>query len=50
MCNIIQDGDTALHDAARNGHTETVDCLISAGADKNIANKVSQYVVFSVFN
>ena len=43
---LIQNGDTALHRAARWGHTETVECLVSAGADRNITNKVSQYVVF----
>ena len=40
MCILIQDGNTALHKAAWEGHTETVDCLVSAGADVNVANKV----------
>ena len=51
MSILIQDGDTALHNAAYTGHTETVDHLVSAVADVNITNNVSQYVVFMyVFN
>ena len=46
MCVLIQEGDTALHKATRWGHTKTVEHLASAGADTNITNKVSQYVVF----
>ena len=44
MCILIQDGDTALHDAANGGYTETVNQLVSVGADINIINNVSQYV------
>ena len=51
MSILIQYGDTALHCAAFEGHTETVDHLVSAGADVNITNDVSQYIVFMyVFN
>ena len=51
MSILIQGGNTALHRAALMGQTETVDHLVSAGADVNITNNVSQYVVFMyVFN
>ena len=46
MSILIQNGNTALHDAAYEGYTEIVDHLVSAGADVNITNNVSQYVVF----
>ena len=46
MSILIQEGNTALHDAAYWGRTETVDHLVSAGANVNITNNVSQYVVF----
>ena len=46
MSILIQGGDTPLHDAAYMGYTETVDHLVSAGANVNITNNVSQYVVF----
>ena len=41
MCIVIQGGDTAVHGAASEGFTETVDHLVSAGADVNITNNVS---------
>ena len=43
ICGVysLQVGDTALHLAAYFGHTETVDQLVSVGADVNISNKVS---------
>ena len=41
MCALKQDGDTALYRAMYNGHTETVDYLLSVGADLNITNNVS---------
>ena len=41
MCILKQGGDTALNDAAMNGHTEIVEYLSSAGADLNIAGNVS---------
>jgi ankyrin repeat protein len=36
----VQDsnGDTALHDASRFGHTEVVKALLAEGAEKNIKN------------
>ena len=40
MCILIQYGDTALHNAADEGHVEIVDHLVSAGADMNITNEV----------
>ena len=46
MSILIQEGDTPLHSAAYWGNTETVDHLVSAGANVNITNNVSQYVVF----
>ena len=46
MSILIQEGDTPLHVAAYMGCTETVDHLVSAGANVNITNNVSQYVVF----
>ena len=45
VCILIQDGDTALHRAARRGNTEIVDQLVSAGADVNIINNVSFLLV-----
>ena len=47
MCILIQDGDTALHKAAKEGKTECVDHLLSAGADVTITNNVSQYVILN---
>lgn len=42
MCrSVIQDGKTALHWAARHGHTAIVQVLLDAGADVNIKSKVS---------
>ena len=46
---LIQDGDTALHTAVRWGETETVDYLLSAGANVNITNNVSQYIVLITY-
>ena len=38
----LQDSDTPLHLALRQGHTTCVECLFSApGIDVNIKNKVS---------
>ena len=36
----LQDGDTALHYAARNGHSKTVEALLAAGADMEWRNRV----------
>ena len=46
MCNnyckhVLQDGNTPLHDAAYNGHTEAVDYLIGIGVTVDITNIVS---------
>ena len=46
MCNnyykhVLQRGDTPLHWAAYNGHTEAVDYLIGIGATVDITNNVS---------
>jgi ankyrin repeat protein len=35
MCYILQYGNTALHNAANNGHLEIVTLLISNGCDMN---------------
>lgn len=41
LCMIaVQDKWTALHVAARNGHTAVVEILIKAGADVNVASTV----------
>ena len=36
----LQDGSTAMMDAARNGHVEVVDRLLAAGADKDAQDEV----------
>ena len=40
---LQQGGDSALHDAARNGYTQICKQLIEAGAEIDILNKVSLY-------
>ena len=42
---LIQDGDTALHNAARWGHTEVVEYLLSSQAHVNVTNNVSQFII-----
>ena len=42
VCDLIQDGETALHKAAKNGHVKVVDHLIKSGADFNVVDNVSQ--------
>ena len=37
---MLQDGETALHIAALNGHVETVKTLVKYGAAVYIRNKV----------
>lgn len=37
---LTQDGFTALHLAARNGHVDGLNVLITAGADKEARSKV----------
>ena len=39
---ILQRGDTALHIASENGHTEIVQLLLSNGSDVNGQNKVNR--------
>ena len=36
----LQDGETALHWAARRGHSTTVEVLLAAGADVKATDKV----------
>jgi len=42
---FMQNGSTSLHSAAWNGHLEVVKMLIKSGADVNIINNVSLYIV-----
>ena len=42
VCDLIQRGETALYNAAENGHVEVVDHLIKSGADLNVGDNVSQ--------
>ena len=37
---VLQDGQTALMDAAQNGHREVVELLIKHGADVNAKDEV----------
>ena len=37
---LLQDGATAVSEAAFKGHTSALEVLIRAGADVNMANKV----------
>ena len=37
---MLQNGDTALHNAARNGHVEVVEILVKYGAAVDIRNEV----------
>ncbi len=46
---ILQRGNTALHDAAANGHLEIATLLISGGCDINAINKVP-YIVCMIFD
>lgn len=47
MCVLIQGGRTALHLAARNGHVEIVDHLVSQPSqDVNKTDNVSSFIVF----
>jgi len=39
-----QDGNTALHIAAKLGNTEAIKALLSAGANPSIMNVVSIYI------
>ena len=41
---IIQDGNTPLHHAASQGHTEVVQLLIQSGATLDALNKVTVYI------
>ena len=44
-CLPTQDGDTALHEASRMGHTETVELLLLKGAQVDSRNKVSSVCI-----
>ena len=39
---VLQDGETSLHKAARNGYSKGIDILIAAGAKVNVKDDVSQ--------
>ena len=39
-CTVLQDGRTALMEAAQGGHSETVRVLVQLGADLNVQTKV----------
>ncbi len=41
MCYILQDGWTALHKAAHQGHLEIAKLLVNKGCDVNVVNDVS---------
>ena len=41
-CPRVQDGDTPLHEAARNGKAEAAAALLQAGADINAKDNVSR--------
>ena len=41
MCYVSQEGNTALHYAAYDGHLEIVTLLINNGCDISITDKVS---------
>ena len=42
---LIQNGNTAFHNAVRHGHLKVVDHLLSLQPNINIANNVSQFIV-----
>jgi ankyrin repeat protein len=42
----LQDGDTPLNNAARNGHDKVAEVLVRAGADVNAADKVRHFSHF----
>ena len=44
VCFLLQNGDTALIVAARNGYDGIVSHLINRGADINSKDKVSTYI------
>ena len=47
---ILQRDETALHKASQKGNVQVVECLVNAGANMSIANKVSnlqQHVVIA---
>ena len=41
---LLQNGNTALHIACLNGHTEIVKCLLTNGADISATNDVSDKI------
>ena len=50
MVTLVQDKATPVYIAAENGHVEALSILISAGADFNAANKVSNILPTAVYN
>ena len=45
---FLQWGRTPLHEALRRGRDKAVEALLKAGADVNIADKVSYYVPYTI--
>ena len=44
-CVLLQDGDTPLHEATRNGSVAVVEMLVKNGAAINQTNNVSWHVI-----
>ena len=44
----IQDGWTALHLAAQNGHTNIIDKLVNADCDLNTVDKVILFIIICI--
>ena len=43
---LLQDGNTALHFACSNGHTEVVQYLLTNGANLSATDKVNHKTIF----
>ena len=46
---FLQSGSTSLHVASQHGHVQMVEMLIRSGADVDVVNKVSFYIVQNVY-